>query len=92
MTRVLLRAVVAFTLLGAAVIHAVQAPSHLAQWWAAGAAIAYALSSAWHFWEHLQLRDPAAPHVLVATGKAAILAGAVSATVVTPRRRLRATG
>jgi hypothetical protein len=35
MLRLLLRAVVAFTLLGAAVIHAAQAPGHLA-WWAAG--------------------------------------------------------
>jgi hypothetical protein len=31
-----LRSVVASTLLGAAVIHAAQAPSHLAEWWAAG--------------------------------------------------------
>jgi hypothetical protein len=38
MLRLLLRAVAAFTLLGAAVIHAAQAPSHLAQWWAAGVA------------------------------------------------------
>ena len=51
------------------------------------AGVAYALSSAWHFWEHAQLRDPAAPHVLVALGKAAIVAGAVSATVVSRRRR-----
>jgi hypothetical protein len=36
MTRLALRAVVASTLLGAAVIHAAQAPSHLAEWWAAG--------------------------------------------------------
>jgi hypothetical protein len=36
MLRLLLRAVVAFSLLGAAVIHAAQAASHLAQWWAAG--------------------------------------------------------
>jgi hypothetical protein len=36
MLRLLLRAVVACTLLGAAVIHAAQAPSHLAEWWAAG--------------------------------------------------------
>jgi hypothetical protein len=53
------------------------------------AGLAYALSSAWHFWEHLQLRDPAAPHVLVGIGKAAILAGAISATVVTRQRRVR---
>lgn len=51
------------------------------------AGVAYALSSAWHFWEHANLRDPAAPHVLVALGKAAIVAGAVSATVVSRRRR-----
>jgi hypothetical protein len=38
MLRLLLRAVVAFTLLGAALIHAAQAPSHLAEWWAAGVA------------------------------------------------------
>jgi hypothetical protein len=55
------------------------------------AGVAYALSSAWHFWEHANLRDPAAPHVLVAIGKAAILAGAVSATVVSRRRRVRST-
>jgi hypothetical protein len=36
MTRLALRAVVASTLLGAAVIHAAQAPGHLAEWWAAG--------------------------------------------------------
>jgi hypothetical protein len=36
MTRLVLRAEVASTLLGAAVIHAAQAPSHLAEWWAAG--------------------------------------------------------
>lgn len=36
MLRQVLRAVVACTLLGAAVIHAAQAPSHLAEWWAAG--------------------------------------------------------
>jgi hypothetical protein len=36
MLRLVLRAVVACTLLGAAVIHAAQAPSHLAEWWAAG--------------------------------------------------------
>jgi hypothetical protein len=36
MLRLVLRALVAFTLLGAAVIHAAQAPSHLAEWWAAG--------------------------------------------------------
>jgi hypothetical protein len=52
------------------------------------AGVAYALSSGWHFWEHAQLRDPAAPHVLVAIGKAAILAGAISATVVSRRRRV----
>jgi hypothetical protein len=34
------------------------------------AGVGYALSSAWHFWEHANLRDPAAPHVLVAIGKA----------------------
>jgi hypothetical protein len=55
------------------------------------AGLGYALSSAWHFWEHAQLRDPAAPHVLVALAKAAILAGAISATVVTRRRRVRST-
>jgi hypothetical protein len=38
MLRLVLRAVVAFTLLGAAVIHAAQAPGHLAEWWAAGVA------------------------------------------------------
>jgi hypothetical protein len=52
------------------------------------ASVAYALSSAWHFWEHAQLRDPVAPHVLVAIGKAAILAGAISATIVSRRRRV----
>ena len=36
MLRLVLRAVVASTLLGAAVIHAAQAPSHFAEWWAAG--------------------------------------------------------
>jgi hypothetical protein len=36
MLRLMLRAVVASTLLGAAVIHAAQAPSHFAEWWAAG--------------------------------------------------------
>src|SRR5215211_3021642 len=36
MLRLVLRAVVASTLLGAAAIHAAQAPSHLAEWWAAG--------------------------------------------------------
>jgi hypothetical protein len=55
------------------------------------AAVGYGLSSAWHFWEHANLRDPVAPHVLVALGKAAILAGAVSATVVSRRRRVRST-
>jgi hypothetical protein len=34
----LLRAVVALSLLGAAVIHAVQTPSHVEEWWAAGIA------------------------------------------------------
>ena len=52
------------------------------------ASVVYALSSGWHFWEHANLRDPAAPHVLVAIGKAAILAGAVSATVLVRRRRV----
>jgi hypothetical protein len=56
------------------------------------AGVAYALSSAWHFWEHANLRDPAAPHVLVAIGKAAILAGAISATIVSRRRRLTSAG
>jgi hypothetical protein len=51
------------------------------------AGVAYAASSAWHFWEHANLRDPAAPHVLVAIGKAAILVGAISATIATRRRR-----
>jgi hypothetical protein len=37
MLRLVLRAVVAFTLLGAALIHAAQAPSHFAEWWTAGA-------------------------------------------------------
>jgi hypothetical protein len=36
MLRLVLRVVVASTLVGAAVIHAAQAPSHLAEWWAAG--------------------------------------------------------
>jgi hypothetical protein len=36
MLRLLLRTLVACSLLGAAVIHAAQAPSHLAEWWAAG--------------------------------------------------------
>jgi hypothetical protein len=36
MIRLVLRAEVASTLLGAAVIHAAQAPSHLAEWWVAG--------------------------------------------------------
>ena len=36
MLRLMLRAVVACPLLGAAVIHAAQAPSHVAEWWAAG--------------------------------------------------------
>jgi hypothetical protein len=36
MLRLVLRAVVASTLLGAAVIHTAQVPSHLAEWWAAG--------------------------------------------------------
>jgi hypothetical protein len=36
MLRLVLRAEVASTLLGAAVIHAAQAPSHLAAWWPAG--------------------------------------------------------
>ena len=36
MLRLMLWAVVASTLLGAAVIHAAQAPSHFAEWWAAG--------------------------------------------------------
>jgi hypothetical protein len=52
------------------------------------AGVVYALSSGWHFWEYYQLRDPVAPHVLVAIGKAAILAGAVSATIVSRRRRV----
>jgi hypothetical protein len=56
------------------------------------AGVAYALSSGWHFWEHAQLRDPVAPHVLVAIGKAAILAGAISATVVSRRRRVTSPG
>jgi hypothetical protein len=56
------------------------------------AGVAYALSSAWHFWEHANLRDPVAPHVLVAIGKAAILAGAVSATIVARRRRVTSPG
>jgi hypothetical protein len=34
--RLVLRVVVASTLLGAAAIHAAQAPSHLAEWWVAG--------------------------------------------------------
>jgi hypothetical protein len=38
MLRLTLRSVVASTLLGAAAIHAAQAPSHLAEWWAAGIA------------------------------------------------------
>lgn len=62
--------------------------------WATGyrllllAGVVYALSAGWHFWEHYQLRDPAAPHVLEAIGKAAILAGAISATVVSRQRRV----
>jgi hypothetical protein len=83
---------VAITLVAAAV-GARQVPTS----WSGGyrllllAGVAYALSSAWHFWEHAQLRDPAAPHVLVAVGKAAILAGAISATIVARRRRVRST-
>jgi hypothetical protein len=38
MLGLVLRAVVACSLLGAAVIHAAQAPSHFAEWWAAGVA------------------------------------------------------
>jgi hypothetical protein len=55
------------------------------------AGVVYALSSGWHFWEHAQLRDSVAPHVLVAIGKAAIPAGAISATVVSRQRRVRST-
>jgi hypothetical protein len=36
MTRMVLRAVVTATLVGAGAIHAAQAPHHLAEWWAAG--------------------------------------------------------
>jgi hypothetical protein len=56
------------------------------------AGVVYALSAGWHFWEHAQLRDPVAPHVLEAIGKAAILAGAISATIVSRRRRVTSTG
>lgn len=40
MTRLALRAVVVSTLLGATAIHAAQAPSHFAEWWAAGVTFA----------------------------------------------------
>jgi hypothetical protein len=43
--------------------------------------VAYALVSVWHFWEHMNERDPDLPHVLLGITKIGMLAGAVSATL-----------
>ncbi len=49
------------------------------------ATVFYVLASVWHFFEHLNLRDPALPHVLIAIGKSGMVAGAISATIVSRR-------
>lgn len=52
------------------------------------ATLFYIASAGWHFGEHYNLRDPALPHVLLGIGKAAMLAGAISATLVTRKRTM----
>jgi hypothetical protein len=84
MTRLVLRAVVASTLLGAAVIHAAQAPSHLAEGWAAGATFvglagAQALLGAAAVWA-----DRRAWQLAPAVSLAAIGLWAISRTVGLP--------
>jgi uncharacterized membrane protein YphA (DoxX/SURF4 family) len=39
--------------------------------------ISYAGVAAWHFWEHLQLRDPDLPHILLLVANIVIIAGVV---------------
>jgi hypothetical protein len=46
------------------------------------ATVFYVLASVWHFFEHLNLRDPAPPHVLIALGKVGMIVGAISASIV----------
>jgi hypothetical protein len=84
MTRLVLRAVVASTLLGAAVIHAAQAPSHFAECWAAGATFvglagAQALLGAAAVWA-----DRRAWQLAPAVSLAAIGLWAISRTVGLP--------
>ena len=40
----------------------------------------------WHFWEHLNERDPDLPHVLLAVSEAAVFAGIVLLSVQARRR------
>jgi hypothetical protein len=84
MTGLVLRAVVASTLLGAAVIHAAQAPSHFAECWAAGATFvglagAQALLGAAAVWA-----DRRAWQLAPAVSLAAIGLWAISRTVGLP--------
>lgn len=56
------------------------------------ATIFYLLASMWHFFEHLNLQDPDLPHVLIAVGKLGMIAGAISATIVSRRSATQETG
>lgn len=47
----------------------------------AGAASVRALVTVWHFWEHLNERDPDLPHVLLAVSEVAVLLGIAALTV-----------
>jgi hypothetical protein len=40
-------------------------------------AISYAAVAVWHFWEHLQLRDPDLPHLLLLIANIVIVGGVV---------------
>jgi uncharacterized protein YacL len=46
------------------------------------ATVFYVLASVWHFFEHLNLRDPALPHVSIALGKVGMIVGAISASII----------
>lgn len=47
------------------------------------AVVCHVLIDGWHFWEHYNLRDPVVPHVLLASLKAVMLAGVITAIPTT---------
>lgn len=55
----------------------------------AGAASLRALVTVWHFWEHLNERDPELPHVLLAVSEVAVLVGIAIVTVQVRRGERR---